>query len=901
MFRRSSSGDIRLQLQQQAHETKPKPKRSRAPVPKEKAPKEKAPPATKRGQKTSTKTRSKAMRSSLAILLKAKHSLDVTASRCVAGEARRLLTHRLLSLLSEYFDGQSQDDAKPMLLLGGVDALRYVVRDFEATMERLTTVAPQSFDGKKGSASGAWVAKMQQAMYEFRDAVLASGGDMRVSVMVPARRQAAEYNRVSQVVGILLGRLRASIMADEDGEWAHLLACMRGALPLLRTPGSHADEPSAPCVATSHRADPAVRKLMAEAAADMHLSTYELDSSSISSSRRSHTTVYKMRMGYSLPADDALLAATDVVTVSVPHADDAGFADLMNDNSNNVMRVSIQTSDLSFHTYSLRSAARNIAALLDVYAVPVTGVAAPQHERHFLRHLTALCYVQMIRCVLDVMRQSSSNVVKQPPSAKQGGAQVVADPPPAVQSNSVKPVDAAANVKPIGAEANVKPVGAAANVKPVSAEANVKPVGAAANKNSPNNPTPFAAAAAQQSNSKATDGFMATVGARFSAIDAQLQAQAKSHRSFAAAMQVVERYQELAYSTMQVVADLCSSNEAVGNMCMSMLRKYQDAETTPQSLLLCGGGGGSADPEHMTGGRNKQGKTGSGKGRGRGNNGSSGKGRGRGNNDTRKNNNGEKGKGKKNQTDSDVMLAMSPECAAHKPDEKMKDLQVLAEWYATLRRALEESVKKALDETADANKAAMKCIPLSVKDKVRSIKTFIDDLSDYYMHRLTQLYTETYKQFAIDADRTGIFVDAEGNLFTDLKGQEAMLTQKFESKQLLYKFKNIWHDIINNNLEKMREVARGGLRNHEPSPMFRHAYYNPKRDKFWFLWTANSPELKNNLVTVVEMTVDTSKSSDMVKLEAISFPVAMAAGQEERLVRLSMTDTHAIEFIHKNK
>lgn len=322
----------------------------------------------------------------------------------------------------------------------------------------------------------------------------------------------------------------------------------------------------------------------------------------------------------------------------------------------------------------------------------------------------------------------------------------------------------------------------------------------------------------------------------------------------------------------------------------SLLRRYEEGDTAAMSLLLCGGKGGGKKGNGNNG-KKGSGKKGSGK---KGNNGNNGK----------KGNNGNKGSGKDNKTDEDVCRALSPECASRgnnkNPAEQMRAMQALAEWYANLRRTFEEPIKRLMDDSVEANKVALKCMPLSVKERLRDMKSFVENLNTYYISRLNDLYSDAYKKYMVDSveqKQNHAFSDTDGNLYSDLTSQEALLSQKFESKQLLYNFVNIWRGIIDPNFYAMREKAREGLQDREPAESFRHVYYNPKRDKFWFLWTARDSELKNSLATVVELAAD---ANSQVKLDVISYAAALSSADDERLVRLSMANTHNLEYIRNH-
>lgn len=448
--------------------------------------------------------------------------------------------------------------------------------------------------------------------------------------------------------------------------------------------------------------------------------------------------------------------------------------------------------------------------------------------------------------------------------------------------------------------------------------------------------------------SSSESGLERFVTDRFDPIEEKLRADWTSadtpspSSSFARASDVLRQYKDLAMQTLRV---LSSAGPSAGAECDAMVRRYESAKTAVFDLI--GGGalvdsssessemyGVSQSPESPESPESSEMYGGSGfstyqqvggiRGRRRGGN-NRGRGNRRNDNDRNRNDsddrgskrdrggkkNGKKNNGGKNgvkSVDDDVIRAMKPDCARRsdgKPEQRMKDLQALSQWYAGFKRSLEESVKKYVDESSDQNKDALDCMPLSVRERVRDIKNFMEDLENYYMARLNDLYSDAYMTHMKITMTNDIFSDTDGVIFSDLRLQEAQLVQRFEAKKLLFNYMNIWHRMIDPNFEKMAMTARQGLRGAEPSAIFRQVFFNVDKRQFWFLWTAKAPELKNTLATVVIMKVNKNDKDGATIMDVGSSMSFLEAQQslrtdKDRLVRLSAASTHALDFVRNN-
>lgn len=761
-----------------------------------------------------------------------KRAVDDTVTRCNSGDVRKLLARRVLSKLVEALQLSPSTifppGLEPIVLVGGSDAMKYIVNDFNTTMETLTTMETEYL--AKDKMATTWVQSLQTAMESYEDSLDCVGKSMKVTIIIPQNNQnyfKSAFERVVSTVSDVLSSVKEEILSSPDSNrraiWQQFKACLNGTDPLLTAP-RHSDRKAA------NKSNPE----LASAVSDMHITIHDVDQiistpPTTSETKRVSAHVYTLRVGYSI-ADTGMVGSSDLLTISIPRQDDTESTEILRDIDSNTMQLNyehLQTSSRVF-TYNLRSCAKYIASALDTLTTltPATTTTGAQDMcRASLKMLQALCHMQMLRCLMDFFRER--------PNYNAAVGLVVSNAHPDQDAPHLEKF----------------------------------------------------------------------VKDRFDAIEHKIKSDWTSDRSvsklvYNKAVEILQEYKVLTLTSMMVLMQLFARSKVAQENCDQLLRRY-DSPNATTSVDMMGGTYNQKKGNNGNKGRN-------------GNKGKKGQNNKKNNNTGENGNNkdGKKGKGKINKVDEDVLLAMKGDCKKrtdNNPQARIRDIQVMADWYTALTRSVADPLKKLMDVSVEQNKTVINCLPLSVQEKLRDIKNFIDDLETYYKPRLQDVYSDAHQALMEDS------VSSQ-SMFSDMNGRivdtedEGSIMALFEAKQLFFTFGtspssvrsvNIWTTLIDNpvNFNKMFEEAKKGMSGYEPSSSFRHVYFHKKRQEFWFLWTAKAPDVKNRIVTIVTATLslDVKDKTPKINIDNISYDTALSLNKTSRTIRLSAMDTAHIE------
>lgn len=753
-----------------------------------------------------------------------KKHVDQAVTTCMTGSVRRMLVHTILKQLPEDLGPDLAGGLK--LLLTGSDALRLIAVQFTTAMEALSVDESAYFEKKDGARKAA--AAMQEQLVEFEASLASLGSDLKFTALLEAA-QPAQVRRLTEKLGATMMRLKTQI--DDVGgnpAWLHLRTCLHGRDPALRAP-RRPDEGDANKVVNMPRGG----------VTDIHISMHETRSAPAAAVAQ-HVQVFRMRMGYLRQMDE--VAASDMVTITVPFPGDATYEALARDFADNMQRVTVQSSGLRLYTYNIRAAARYVASLIEARA---SGESHPGSAAAAVaNYVRVACLLQTIRAVCDAVRGEPATV----DSAASSRLSIFGSPSPSTSNASGKPqsqgqAQARAQVKvqaPTPTQAQA-PTPTQAQVQP---EARAKAQAQAQAQTQPEARANTKAKANAQTRAQAADAVDAIVEKRFAPLldiaPGNLHA-------------LVNKARRSAAQWIRVVLDVCDQSAAAKARMQSMAAAYD--RSSSEVFDLAGGGRRSRGNNNNRGSGNRRSRGNKGR-RGDGSSGDYDRGKGKG-----------KGKGD-DKEDREMWSGLSPECdrRAKDPVEKMDAIKTLLEWYNELQRTVHEPVKKLVDKANSQQvKRAMDCMPMSVKDRVEGFQKFLENVNTYYMARLVMLYQDQYQKQFIDKTLPSKFVFStpSGELLNNPTDpvQREVITRLFETRNLIYKSAPLWDMIIDPNFAEMFQAARRGM-NSEPSPAFREAVYDIVGEEFFFMWEARDYP---NVYTVVSMKVDVDDASGAIK------------------------------------